>query len=106
LLKLVEVESGCYSVKIPSSLFIQYPPETDESRKLLAEGKVYPKSTYSFNISINTQKPITYLSIPRYSRLVNEDKSNPCSFKIEKKEGNANQLRKDLVVLFKTVDMN
>jgi len=44
LLKLVEIEGGCYSVKIPASFFIQYPRETPDSRKLLEEGKVFPRS--------------------------------------------------------------
>lgn len=88
-------------MKIPSQFFIQYPPQKEETKEVMAE----PRSTYSFRIHINSWKAITYISIPRYSNLVRKDEKSLNEVIIEKKDGQTATLKKDIVVFFKTVDM-
>ena len=65
-----------------------------------------PSSNYTFKIDINAINPITYLSIPNHSMVTRTEDKTPTRVEILQLEGNASLMKKDLLVYFRTKQMD
>ncbi len=67
-------------MRIPTAYFIKYGKnEKSDVNKGIKEDELQDnESTYSFRITINTQHPLTYVSIPSHAKVVKltESESN------------------------------
>lgn len=65
LLKLLEVESGAYCLRVPAAYFLRSSDDTS------VRGGLPPiDARYSLRGEINTQRRVTYVSVPRHARVV------------------------------------
>jgi hypothetical protein len=111
VIKKVEIEAGAYALRIPTSYFIkfgnskgaQFNTNIDVSE---IESKD-SESTYSFNITINTQLPLIYVSIPSHSTVskLKEDMTRKTAT-ITKVNAKVVDLKKDIYVYFRTQHMD
>ena len=65
-----------------------------------------PSSNYTFKIDIDAFNPITYLSIPNHSKVTRTEDKTPTRVEILQLEGDASLMKKDLLVYFRTKQMD
>ncbi|CDW78536.1 UNKNOWN [Stylonychia lemnae] len=93
LLNVLKIEGAAYCLRIPLNYFPNY------------EAKLNGYS-YKFQVEIHSDTPITYLSHPNSSKIVKETSDeNLLHIKLEKTQENVYCLDNDLVVYYRTNDM-
>lgn len=112
LLKLLEVEAGAYCLRVPTAYFLR--SGGDVNKGVTKEMAVPPQDAeYSFRVEINAQQRVTYVSVPSHAQVskVSKEMAQPQaghteSILIEKLNASTKDLKKDLVVFFRTVNMD
>eukprot|EP00347_Sterkiella_histriomuscorum_P014103 403362158 len=113
-IKQLEIEGGAYCLRIPTSYFIKTYGEVSELGMRIEtpqypDGKIkkrQPTANYTFRMLIDAQLPISYLSIPNHSKVVRTNHTLPTQVEIEQLEGDAYLMKKDLLVYFRTTQMD
>ena len=108
LIKKLEIEAGAYALRIPTPYFIKFGNEKIGINKGIKESELQDDdSKYSFRITLNTQHPLTYVSMPSHSKILKLTESEPSKQTIiEKLNANVNDLKKDITVYFRTQKMD
>ena len=100
VLQVLEVENGAYQLRIPQSYFVKF-----DSASLTTSNQ----TPYSFQIRINSQQDLAYVSIPKKSIVKKTDESQPQSARqilIEKAEASTSDLTKDILVFYRLKKMD
>jgi hypothetical protein len=78
LIKKLEIEAGAYALRIPTAYFIKYGNEKIGINKGVKKFELQDDdSKYSFRITLNTQHPLTYVSMPSHAKIVKITESEP-----------------------------
>jgi hypothetical protein len=75
IIKKLDIEAGAYSLRIPTAYFIKFGNVKNGINKESVLKDDDPN--YSFRITLNTQHPLTYISMPSQSKIVKITESEP-----------------------------
>ncbi|CDW91779.1 UNKNOWN [Stylonychia lemnae] len=93
LLNILKIEGAAYCLRVPLHYFPNY-------------SSVQNQYSYQFFVEIHSDSPVTYLSYPNNSKLIKTTSDeNLLHIKIEKAQDNVLCLENDLVVYYRTNDM-
>ncbi|CDW72219.1 UNKNOWN [Stylonychia lemnae] len=93
LLNVLKIEGAAYCLRVPLHYFPNY-------------SSVQNQYSYQFFVEIHSDSPVTYLSYPNNSKLIKTTSDeNLLHIKIEKAQDNVLCLENDLVVYYRTNDM-
>jgi len=71
IIKKIEIEAGAYALRIPTSYFIKFGNEKIGINQGIKEADLEDnEAKYSFRITLNTQHPLTYVSMPSHAKVV------------------------------------
>jgi len=101
LLKILEVEAGAYCLKVPSACIISSSEDGQSDIDI----------QYSLRVEINTQHRVYWVSVPYHSKVAKVKRAEPQaghfeSILIEKLNASTKNLKKDLIVYFRTAKMD